>query len=51
MKPCILVLCEAPVVRRVAGILAVQDMTLQILVKTGEAQRRAPAGIIWHPVH
>jgi hypothetical protein len=43
MKPCILILCKAPVVRRVAEILSVYNMPLQVLVKTGKALCFNPA--------
>jgi hypothetical protein len=43
MKPCILILCKAPVVRRVAEILRVHKRPLQVLVKTGKALCFNPA--------
>jgi len=43
MKPSLLILCKAPVVGRVAKILSVHNMPLQILVKTGKVLRCNPA--------
>ena len=43
MKPCMLILCKAPVVRRVAEILRVHKRPLQVLVKTGKALCFNPA--------
>jgi hypothetical protein len=43
MKPCILILCKAPVLTRVADILPVHNMPLQVLVKTGKALCFNPA--------
>jgi hypothetical protein len=43
MKHCLLIPRKAPAVRRVATVLSVHNMSLQILVKTGKALYVNPA--------